>query len=145
MPPNVLLVDALMNGTYFLFFGFLMVAMDTTLAFLIKSRIENNFYDTVMMRGGTKITYWLSHYLKDFTLYMMPVVVFLLVSEFIGHIPNGMLLIYTQFALVQPLFIYTLVYFFSVVCNKRGVIAMIIIVGFTVTGANIANALGPMR
>jgi hypothetical protein len=98
-----------------------------------------------MMRGGTKITYWLSQYLKDFTLYMMPVIVFLMVSEFIGHIPNGMLLIWTQFALVQPLFIYTLVYFFSVVCNKRGVIAMIIIVGLTVTGANIANALGPMR
>ena len=78
LPPDVLMVDALLNGMYFLFFGFLFIAIDGALGYLIKSRIENNFYDTVMMRGSTKTSYWLAHYVKDFTLYMMPIIVFMI-------------------------------------------------------------------
>ena len=135
MPPDVLVVDAGLNGIYLSFFGFFFIALDSALILLIKSRIENGFYDTLMMRGATKFSYWSAHYVKDFCLYMMTIVVFAIGSILFGKLPDGILVLYTLFALAEPFFIYSWVYFFSAICNKRGTIALILVVSLTVVGS----------
>ena len=91
MPPDVLVVNSAQNGFYLSFFGFFFMALDATLILLIKSRIENGFYDTVLMRGSTKFSYWAAHYIKDFCLYEMTIVVYAIGSYFFGIIPDGMI------------------------------------------------------
>ena len=50
---------------------FVIIAIQGTLLAPLISRIEGGFYDTVLMSGATKLTFWMALYLKDVTVYMV--------------------------------------------------------------------------
>ena len=108
-------------------------------------RIEGGFYDTVMMSGATKFTYWTAHYLKDVATYMtFGFVNFAIMKSFAAPF-DGFLVIFTLFALTQPVYVYSIVYFFSSICNKKGNLAHIILIALGVTGLATANLVNGMR
>ena len=108
-------------------------------------RIEGGFYDTVMMSGATKFTYWTAHYLKDVAIYMTFGVVNFVIMKVFASAVDGFPVIYTQFALSQPLYVYSIVYFFSSICNKKGNLAHIILIALGVTGLATANLINGLR
>ena len=70
LPPSGLVV---MRNTAGIFLGsmmFVILVMQGVAIRLMIQRIEGGFYDTVMMSGATKFTYWTAHYLKDVAIYM---------------------------------------------------------------------------
>ena len=46
-------------------FTFMIVGIDGFLVYTIRKRIECDFYDTLLMSGATKFTFWMTHYIKD--------------------------------------------------------------------------------
>ena len=97
------------------------------------------------MSGATKLTYWSAHYVKDVTILMIFGVMFLTIMEIFAQPPDGFVFLYIQFALAEPLFVYTICYFFCAVCNKKGLIAQIILVSLILVGQTVANNLAVMR
>ena len=73
--------------------------VDGLLLFILKQRLENGFYDTLMMSGATKISFWLSYYVKDVLLYMIFGVVFYSGMNFFAEVPAGFLGLYGMLAL----------------------------------------------
>ena len=98
-----------------------------------------------MMSGATKFTYWTAHYLKDVALYMTFGVVNFVIMYFFALPADGFLVIYTQLALSMPLYVYSIVYFFSSICNKKGNLAHILLIALGVTGLASANLVNGLR
>ena len=86
------------------------------------------------MSGATRSSYWIAQYLKDVTVYM----IFGLIQHFVlvnfAKPPDGSVWLFTQFAIAQPLFLYTITYFFTNVVEKKGTVAQIIVIALSIIG-----------
>ena len=74
--------------------------MDGLLVFVLRKRFETGFYDTLMMSGATKTSFWLSYYVKDVLLYMIFGVVFYVGMMIFAEVPDGFVVLYALFAFI---------------------------------------------
>ena len=74
--------------------------MDGLLVFVLRKRFETGFYDTLMMSGATKTSFWLSYYVKDVLLYMIFGVIFYVGMKIFVEVPEGFVVLYTLYAFV---------------------------------------------
>ena len=97
------------------------------------------------MSGATKSTFWSAHYVKDVTILMIFGAIFYPIMSIFAQPPDGFIVLYLQYVMAEPLFVYTVCYFFCAVCNKKGLIAQIILVALILVGQTVANNLAVMR
>ena len=119
-------------------FIFMILGLDGTLIFLIRKRIECDFYDTLLMSGATKLTFWTTHYIKDVLAYSFFGFIFYFVMKVFSVVPEGITELYFMFIFIQPIYLYGVTHFFSAVLNKKGLIAQILVIAVTIC----ANMLG---
>ena len=60
-----------MGSQYSILFEILFIVLDLAILQKIIANFETGFYDAVMMKGGTKWTYWLAQYVIDVLLLLI--------------------------------------------------------------------------
>ena len=74
---------------------FVIIAIQGTLIQTLISRIEGGFYDTVLMSGATKLTFWTALYLKDVTIYMIFGIISFVIMQVFAKPPDGYAFLWT--------------------------------------------------
>ena len=69
-------VETTVVPIYFTFFLFIFLGVEISMALNIRKRFESGFYDTLLMNGATRFTYWMTSYIKDVTTYAIFGVIF---------------------------------------------------------------------
>ena len=93
----------------------MLIAIDVIIIGTIISRFETGFYDAAMMKGATKGTYWMSIYIVDVLIILILLPIFELSGMLFGIRLPGVWFLFIQYAIAQPLFLYTLSYYLGAV------------------------------
>ena len=96
----------------------MLMLLDLIILARINGRIASGFYDAALMRGATKWSYWSALYINDFLTLLVPAPILYLLNLSFGIYCPGAPFIWIQYALAQPLFLYTLYYF--IIVAKEG-------------------------
>jgi len=85
---------------------------DTLICTLIKEK-KLAIKHQIMISGGSKIAYWLSHYLIDFLTHALPAFVSLHMIDIYKIDAPNVAYLFTTFCFANPLFVYVLCFLFT--------------------------------
>jgi hypothetical protein len=84
---------------------------DTLIQSLLREK-QNAIKHQIVISGGSKVAYWMSHYLVDVISHAIPATVTCLSITFFEINAPEVELIFMWFCLTNPLFIYSVQFFF---------------------------------
>ena len=97
-------------GQYAMFLEILMLILVLVMIARTAERIKTRFYDSLMMRGATKWSYWLAQYCVDVVTLLIPIPIFELSFLLFGIQVPGFAAVFVLFAVSEPLFQYVFKY-----------------------------------
>ena len=123
----------------------MILGLDGYLILTIRKRIECDFYDTILISGATKFTFWMSHYIKDLLMYSFFGIIFYIIMRVFSIVPEGMVELYFMFIIIQPIYLYAVTHFFSAVLNKKGFLLQILSVALVISANMTSSSVSGMR
>ena len=115
------------------------IVLDLAITQKIIANFETGFYDTVMMKGGTKWTYWIAQYLVDVLLLLIFVPMLELTAYLFGLVLPGISYLYILYAFAQPFFLYMICYLVGNVLKKFYWLVYVLSMLTVILGATLAS------